>query len=185
MKVTAVMWGTYAPVLKKAAELTGDDLVLFTNRMLDEYPEMLEKALSEMKNSDAILLYHRTEPFWERLDRELKTIGHKIPVISLGHDPTYWGNSTVKPEIVTTCQAYISYNGEENLKNLLYYIQKSIFNEEIDVKSPIEVPWEGIYHPGAESCFYQSMIIFHGILKKKKRSPLGWNYIFQDIMGFK
>ncbi|ADN35407.1 Cobaltochelatase [Methanolacinia petrolearia DSM 11571] len=153
MKVTAVMWGTYAPVLKKAAELTGDDLVLFTNRMLDEYPEMLEKALSEMKNSDAILLYHRTEPFWERLDRELKTIGHKIPVISLGHDPTYWGNSTVKPEIVTTCQAYISYNGEENLKNLLYYIQKSIFNEEIDVKSPIEVPWEGIYHPGAESCF--------------------------------
>jgi len=78
-----------------------------------------------MQTSDVILVYHTSDLFWERMDRELATLREKVPVISLGPDPSFWGQSTVDPVVVTTCQRYITNSGEENFVSLLLFIKKN------------------------------------------------------------
>lgn len=153
MKITSVMWGSYAPVLKRAAAATGIECALYPTRVLEESPEKLEESLRAMRTSDVILVYHTSDFFWERMDKELAIIRQTVPVISLGPDPSFWGQSTVSPSIVTTCHRYITNNGDENFKNLLLYIKKELFKEDIPVAPPADVPWEGIYHPDASSVF--------------------------------
>lgn len=153
MKLTAIMWGSYAPILKRAAAATRVDLTIYPNRVLEELPDKVDEALASMKTADVILLYHTSDLFWERIDKEIKTIGKTIPVISLGYDPSAWVHSTVKPKIVTTCQTYITNNGEENFKNLLRYIEKELFGGDVLVVPPVPVPWEGLWHPDAPSAF--------------------------------
>ena len=125
----------------------------FSNRVLEESSEKLEESLAAMRTSDVILVYHTSDLFWERMDRELAIIRKTIPVISLGPDPSFWGQSTVSPLIVTTCHRYITNNGDENFKNLLLFIKKELFGEDIPVTPPADVPWEGLYHPDASSVF--------------------------------
>jgi cobaltochelatase CobN len=153
MKITSVMWGSYAPVLKRAAAATGADCTIYPNRVLEESPEKVDEAISSMRASDVILVYHTSDLFWEHMDRELATIRETVPVISLGPDPSFWEQSTVTPEIVTTCQRYITNSGDENFTGLLLYIRKELFHEAIAVHPPIDLPWEGIYHPDAPAVF--------------------------------
>lgn len=153
MKLTSVMWGSYAPVLKRAAAATQTECRLYPNRLLEESPDKVEKALADMRNSDAILLYHTSDLFWERMDRELAAIRETVPVISLGPDPSFWGQSTVDPLIVTTCQQYITNSGDENFISLIRFIKKEVFHELQEILPPKVLPWEGLYHPDAPGVF--------------------------------
>jgi len=153
MKITSVMWGSYSPVLKRAAAVTGTDCRIYPTRVLEEYPEKVDEAVASMQTSDVILVYHTSDLFWERMDRELATLREKVPVISLGPDPSFWGQSTVDPVVVTTCQRYITNSGEENFVSLLLFIKKELFHEAIEVLPPTDLPWEGIYHPDAPAVF--------------------------------
>ncbi|MDD3135394.1 MAG: cobaltochelatase subunit CobN [Methanoregula sp.] len=153
MKITAIMWGSYAQVLKRAAATTAIDCAIYPNRILEESPDKLNEAIASMRSSDLIIVYHTSDLFWDRLDRELTELREKTPVISLGPDPSFWVQSTVSASIVTTCHRYITNNGDENFKNLLLYIKKEIFREDIAVDPPRDVPWEGLYHPDAPSVF--------------------------------
>jgi len=153
MKITSVMWGSYSPVLKRAAATTGTDCRIYPTRILEESPEKIDEAVTSMQTSDVILVYHTSDLFWERMDREIATLREKVPVISLGPDPSFWGQSTVDPVVVTTCQRYITNNGEENFVSLLLFIKKELFHEAIEVLPPADLPWEGIYHPDAPAVF--------------------------------
>jgi cobaltochelatase CobN len=153
MKLTAIMWGSYSPILKRAAAATATDLTIYPNRVLEDSPDKVDEAIRSMKTADVILLYHTSDMFWEQIDKEIKTIGKTVPVISLGYDPSAWVHSTVRPQVVTTCQTYITNNGEENFRNLLRYIEKELFGRGNAVVPPIDVPWEGLYHPYAPSAF--------------------------------
>ena len=147
------MWGSYSPVLKRAATLTGTDCRIYPTRVLEESPEKVDEALAGMRSSDVILVYHTSDLFWERMDQELASIRETVPVISLGPDPSFWGQSTVDPAVVTTCQRYITNSGEGNFVSLLLYIRKELFHETTEVPPPAELPWEGIYHPDAPAVF--------------------------------
>ncbi|MDD1694828.1 MAG: cobaltochelatase subunit CobN, partial [Methanoregula sp.] len=153
MKITAIIWGSYAPVLKRAAKTCSVDCTVYPARVLEESPEKREDALFEMKKSDVILVYHTSDMFWEQMDRELEKVRVIVPVISLGPDPALWVQSSVKPEIVTTCYRYIVNNGEDNFTNLIRYIQKELVGGDVSVSPPAEVPWEGVYHPAASHTF--------------------------------
>ncbi|MDD1685795.1 cobaltochelatase subunit CobN [Methanoregula sp.] len=153
MKLTAIMWGSYSPILKRAAETTGVDLTIYPNRVLDDSPEKVEEALESMKMSDVVLLYHTSDMFWEQIDKEIKRIGKTIPVISLGYEPSFFAYSSVSPAIVTTCQAYLVNSGDENYRNMLRFIQKELFGEGVPALPPLDVPWEGIYHPDAPTVY--------------------------------
>jgi cobaltochelatase CobN len=153
MKLTSVMWGSYAPVLKRVAPAAGIECAIYPTRALEESADRLEEALASMRTSDVILVYHTSDLFWERMDKELAVIRQTIPVISLGPDPSYWMQSTVSPEMVTTCHRYITNNGDENFRNLLLYITKELFGHNVEVLPPVDIPWEGLYHPDAPSSF--------------------------------
>jgi cobaltochelatase CobN len=153
MRITAVMWGSYSPILKRAASVTGCDLRIFPNRVLEDYPEKINEALCTMRESDIVLLYHTSDMFWERIDKEIKEIGKTVPVICLGTDPLMWGLSTIETPVVATCQTYLTNNGDENFKNLLRYIEKTVLGRDVPVIPPIAVPWDGIYHPDAPDVF--------------------------------
>jgi cobaltochelatase CobN len=153
MKITSVMWGSYAPVLKRAAAVCGIECAVYPARVLEELPEKRDAAIADMKTSDVILVYHTSDLFWEQLDREIAVIRGTVPVVSLGPDPSFWVQSTVRPEMVTTCYRYITNNGDENFKNLLRYIRKELSGADGDVEPPADVPWEGLYHPGAPQPF--------------------------------
>jgi cobaltochelatase CobN len=153
MKMTAIMMRAHIPLLKRGAESAGINLTFYSTNQLEKSPELAEEALTSMRESDVVLLSHTAESAWDRIDRELISIGERIPIISISHDPSYWIYSTVRPEIVTTCQDYFSRSGDENFANLMNYIRKEVFHEDIQVKPPQNVPWEGIYHPDAKETF--------------------------------
>jgi cobaltochelatase CobN len=153
MKMAAVMWGSYAPVLKRAAAATGCTLSLFPCRVLEEYPEKIDDALAAMRNADVVLLYHTSDMFWEQLDKEIETIKKTVPVICLGTDPLSWNLSTVPVPVVAACQTYLTNNGDENFRNLIFYIEKTVIGRDAEVPPPIAVPWDGLYHPDAAHAF--------------------------------
>ncbi|MEN6609780.1 MAG: cobaltochelatase subunit CobN [Methanoregulaceae archaeon] len=153
MRITAVMWGSYSPILKRAAAATGSDLRIFPNRVLEDYPEKIDDAIRAMQESDIVLLYHTSDMFWEQLDKEINDIRKTVPVICLGTDPLMWELSTVETPVVATCQTYLTNNGDENFRNLLLYIEKTVLGRDVPVMPPIPVPWDGLYHPDAPEVF--------------------------------
>ncbi|AGB01946.1 cobaltochelatase subunit CobN [Methanoregula formicica] len=170
MKVTSIMMGAYGPTLKRVAEKEGIDLSFFSSTVLGQSQEKLDNALEEMKKSDIILIHHSSELVWDQIDKELKSIGQKVPVVSIG-DPSYWALSTVKPEIVSGCQIYFTYGGDDNLKNLLNYLGKELLNADVPVDPPAKLPWDGIYHPDAEKIFSNTEDYLKWYEPKKRDAP--------------
>ena len=153
MRITAVIWGSYAPVLKRAARVTGDTCTVYPTQAMEQSPDLVREALESMRRSDVVLLYHTADLFWEEVDREVTLLRDSIPLVSLGSDPSFWAASTVAPPVVGTCHRYISNNGDENFVNLLLFIRKEILSEDLAVAPPADVPWEGLYHPSAPAVF--------------------------------
>ncbi len=155
MKIVSIGWLSYAEMLTKASKNVKDimELKVYPSSKLEKEPEELEQVLKEAAEADIILLYHSGESFWERIEKRLKEIGKKTPIICLGHDPSYWLLSTVKPSILVEAQEYVTIDGEENFTNMLKYIAREVGGLNIEVEKPKPVPWEGLYHPGAPEVF--------------------------------
>ena len=153
MKLLSVMWGSYTRMLKNSAKDLNIELTVFPLGDLDNGGANLTQILDSIRAADVVLLYQTSDMIWDKINKELQHLGKSVPVISLGPDPSFWIHSSVRPEIVAACQTYLLNSGDENIKNLLCYIKKEIFHEDIPVASPIEMPWEGIYHPDAPRTF--------------------------------
>jgi cobaltochelatase CobN len=152
-KVTTIMWNSYVPMLAKANVRTGLDMKIFSARTLEENPAKIEEALKSFEKADLILLYRTNDLFWEGIEKKLKELGKKTPIVCLGNDPSLWMLSTVKPEIVATAYSYIVINGEENFKNMLLYLGKEVLGMDLMPEPPKQVAWEGLYHPDAPKYF--------------------------------
>lgn len=155
MKIVSIMWQSYINMLTQASKNVKDiiEIKLYSSRTLEQKPEIIEKFLKETEDANLIFLYRSTESFWEIIEKNLQELGKKIPILCLGHDPSYWLLSTVKPEIVTKTYSYMVINGEENFTNMLRFIAKEIGKLDITVEEPKPVPWEGLYHPDASKIF--------------------------------
>jgi len=153
MRITAIMGSSLGRLLKNATDEANVELVYFQNRTLADFPEKIPEAIAAMKKGDVVLLYLHSESFWEQIKPDLKEVGKTVHLITVGDDPSYWAFSSVDPQIIRTCQKYFMYGGGENFKNLLSYLKKSLFHEDIAVIDPIEIPFQGIYHPDAPTYF--------------------------------
>ncbi len=155
MKIVSIGWLSYAEMLTKASKNVKDimELKVYPSSKLEKAPEELEQVLKEATEADIILLYHSGESFWDGIEKRIKEIGKKTPIICLGHDPSYWLLSTVKPSILVEAQEYVTIDGEENFTNMLKYIAREVGGLNIEVEKPKPVPWEGLYHPGAPEVF--------------------------------
>jgi cobaltochelatase CobN len=153
MKIASIMWNSYVPMLVRANESTGFELDIFSTRTLEENPAKLEEALQALERADLLLLYKTNDHFWEGIEKRLKELGKRIPIVCLGHDPSLWMLSTVKPAIVATVYSYITINGEENFRNMLLYLGKEVLGMDLRTEPPRQIAWEGLYHPDAPEYF--------------------------------
>ncbi|MEQ8212290.1 MAG: hypothetical protein ABRQ35_00140, partial [Smithellaceae bacterium] len=87
MKLFTIMWSSYLPLLKEAAEKMHLDLLSYSGKQLNLHPEMLAAAERDMKTADIILLYRTNDVFWEEIEKILEEVRSRIPVVVVGSDP--------------------------------------------------------------------------------------------------
>jgi cobaltochelatase CobN len=175
MKLLAIMWDSHCGTLKRASKnLEGViDVRIYSSRRLEEEPEKMDAALKEAETADAILLYRSTESVWEMMEKRLEEIGKNVPIVCVGHDPSYWALSTIRAEIVATAYSYITYNGEENFTNMLRYIARKVCGKDIETPLPKPIPWEGLYHPDAPNIFsdLEGYLTWYNFYKNRLNLP--------------
>jgi len=153
MKITAIIWSSYYPIFRRAADSQKLlDITVFSSKSLENDSSLLETALSSMEDADLLFFYRASEGIWEEIDKRLKDFSNK-KIISLGYDQAVWKESNVEPEILKTCYEFIVYGGDENFKNLLFFLAKEVLGLSCSYKSPEKLPWDGIYHPDAKDHF--------------------------------
>lgn len=154
MRIGSIMWASYVPMLVNAARnLEFVALRCFSTDTLLDDPLMWEEALTAMGEQEVILLYRTADPFWDEIEERLKETGRNIPIVCMGHDPSYWTLSTVRPQIVASCRSYTVIGGEVNYANMLRYIAREVLDLPVKAPPPEPVPWEGLYHPDAPHHF--------------------------------
>ena len=148
MKLLTIMWSNFIPVLRDAAEATAVfNLKAYSNKQLNLDPQLVGDVGREIKTADLILFYHTAEPFWDEVDDAIRALGGRVPVISVGPEPSFWTISNVSPEIVTTVYRYLLFNGAENFREMLKFLASALFSVDLSFSPPKETAWEGICHP--------------------------------------
>ena len=155
MKIVSIVLDTYMNMLVRASRNVRDiiELKAYSSKRFEEEPERLDDLVDEASRADAVFLYQSSGSFWETARRRLQEIGRKTPIVCVGHDPSLWMLSTVKPEVVAKVHFYMVMNGEENYTNMLRYIAREVGDLGIEVAEPRRIPGEGLYHPEAPNIF--------------------------------
>jgi cobaltochelatase CobN len=100
-----------------------------------------EKHAEEISKSDAIFLYASELP--EKVEKAIEKSKAKI-VISASENFIHLSRGSM--DVLNRAIAYFKTGGEDNLRNLIRFILKSI-GMDVKVEDVSEVPWHGIYHP--------------------------------------
>jgi cobaltochelatase CobN len=153
MKITCIFGSSYIPLIVGANRLLGLDLKVFSTRRIEDLPGHLENALKACRESDLIFLNRSGEAIWEEIEPRLKEMEKRIPIVCIGHDPSYWLLSTVPAKVVATANTYFTYGGEDNIRNALLYLCRELLLMDVAYEPPCPLPWEGIYHPDAPHHF--------------------------------
>ncbi|MCX8012281.1 MAG: cobalt chelatase, partial [Desulfobacterota bacterium] len=137
------MWDSHSHTLKKVSNKLKKimEVIIYSLKQLEEEPEKIQSVLKEAETVDAILLYRSTEAVWGMMERKLQEIGRNVPIVCVGHQPSYWTLSTVRPEVVATVYSYITYSGEENFANMLRYVAREVCGMNIEAPLPKLIPW--------------------------------------------
>jgi len=153
MKIFTIMWSSYLPLLKEAADSLKIDLLSYSSKQLGSDPSRLPEAARRLQEADLILLYRTGDAFWNELEDDITAAGKRIPVVAVGSDPSLWAASTVHPEIVAATYQYFLYNGRENIANMFLFLLHAIFHEPVAYAVPEAVPWQGICRPASDAIF--------------------------------
>ncbi|CAD6493200.1 MAG: CobN/Magnesium Chelatase [Candidatus Argoarchaeum ethanivorans] len=169
MKITSVTWGSDISLLVDACNRLEIELSAWSTHDLEDGSKR-ESCTQSFTDADVVLLRPTEDAFWDSVIEELESVN--VPIISFGHDPSYWQLSTVPLKVVVTVNAYHLYGGEENIVNMLRYIGKDVLGLDYEFDPPAETMWQGIYHPRAEQAF-ESVKEYLEWYKPEKRHAIG------------
>ncbi|CAD6491550.1 MAG: CobN/Magnesium Chelatase [Candidatus Argoarchaeum ethanivorans] len=169
MRITSVTWGSDISLLVDACNRLGIELSAWSTHDLEDGSKR-ESCTQSFRDADVVLLRPTEDAFWDSVIEELESVN--VPIISFGHDPSYWQLSTVPLKVVVTVNAYHLYGGEENIVNMLRYIGKDVLGLDYEFDPPAETMWQGIYHPRAEQAF-ESVKEYLEWYKPEKRHAIG------------
>lgn len=157
MSIVCIVWSSHADVLSRAAPLSGvRDVRVFSSKGFEDSPERLAEALDAMASARAVFVYRSTDPVWDTVDEALRDVRETRPVICLSYDPTAWAMSSVDAQAVQKAYRYVTYGGDENVANLLRFLDGLARGKADAVPEPEPVPWEGLWHPDAPTRAFQS-----------------------------
>ncbi|HOT94572.1 MAG TPA: cobaltochelatase subunit CobN [Methanoregulaceae archaeon] len=148
-RVSAVLWANELPLLSRVSSESG--VVLegwFPHDLLDA--DRLAACLASFRRADVILLHPSTGGGWDEVRAALPP---GIPVVIFGTDPAHLATATVPPAVNARANAYITYGGPDNYKELLRYLESAVLGRGGDARPPAPTPWEACYHPDADRTF--------------------------------
>ncbi|MHC1636084.1 MAG: cobaltochelatase subunit CobN, partial [Candidatus Methanospirareceae archaeon] len=148
-KIVAITWVSDIPLLVEAAKEIGVELNAWSVYDMED-EDKREKCIRCIEEADIILYHPSKEYFWDEVIEKYKK---DVPIISFGHEVSFWTYSNVPLEVVSTVNTYILYGGLGNIKNMLKYILKEVLGVDCEYEPPKEALWQGIYHPDAERVF--------------------------------
>ena len=138
--------GRQIDVLRELSEKVSKETgVLFHVFYVDELSreEVLRKFDSLLTDTKVIFLYSYSVP--ESLEKRLHEISHVCKIVSI--DPYTMHFSNVNPDVVRRAREYFVKGGLENYERLLKFLARIGGVENVQVEDPVDVPWDGIYHP--------------------------------------
>ena len=169
MKITSVTWGSDISLLADACNELGMELNAWSTYDIEDDSKR-ERCTQSFRDADVIILRPTSDAVWDEIIEELNKAD--IPIISFGHDPSYWELSNVPLEVVATVNAYHIYGGSENITNMLRYIGFEVLGLDYEFDPPAETMWQGIHHPDAERPF-ESIDDYLEWYKPGKRHAIG------------
>ena len=122
MKIFTILWASYLPLIRDAANELSVELAAYSTKQLNLQPDFVSDAILDMGEADLILLYRTSDAFWNDVDHALAALNGRIPVVAVGSDPSLWASSTVQPELVATAYNYLLFNGRDNMANMLKFL---------------------------------------------------------------
>ena len=99
-----------------------------------------------------------------------------VPVFSIGEGTQL---SNVSPDVLASAQQYHLCGGVENMKNLLLFMAQHCGKIKVELPPPERLPWDGIYHPDAQSAF-ESMDDYNKWYQKKGERTAGILFYRKD-----
>lgn len=174
MHLSTIMWSSYVPLVKEAADELGITLTAFSTKQLNTAPGLVDEAKSSLAAADCILLYRTNDAFWEEIEPEIEALRRRVPVVVVGSDPSFWALSSVSPEIVAAVYRYILFNGRGNITNMLRFLMHSLFGQVIEYSEPEEVPWQGIFHPAGIQVFQDTASYLAWYTQRLGTVPRHW-----------
>lgn len=154
MQIYAIMWGSMLPAVSQASlELPWLQMQMRSMRDMGK-PAIREEFMARARReADLLVLVPAAGQAWEEIRLQLPEIGLAAPVVILGSDPSYWTYTTVNKEIAVKANRYLSIGGPENIRGLLCYLGAAVGGLLLDVPELVDLPWQGIYYPGAPAVF--------------------------------
>jgi cobaltochelatase CobN len=100
-----------------------------------------DKFVDDIKNSDVVFVHSYELP--DSVEKAVKESKAKI-VVSTTDNFVHLARGS--PDVLNKAVEYFKIGGEENLRNLVRFLLKSI-GASVEVEDVREIPWHGIYHP--------------------------------------
>ncbi|MEA1866154.1 MAG: cobaltochelatase subunit CobN [Euryarchaeota archaeon] len=169
IKITTATWGSDIPLIVEACNDLGIELNAWSTYELEDGSKR-ERCKQLFETADVVLLRPTTDAYWDEIIEELNRLD--VPIISFGHDSSFWELSNVPMKVVATVNAYHIYGGQANIANMLRYIGVEVLGAEYDYNPPEETMWQGIYHPDAERTF-ETIGDYLEWYKPEKRHAIG------------
>ncbi len=150
---------TYLSILNKAYKEVKDrdmEVKVFTRRNLTTKLEQ-DELKEHLKDADVFIIQLMgDEHSFPNSEYYLNSISENTKVYI--HSTTLSGNefakkfSNIEVKVTKKIFQYITSSGKVNFINLFKYLNYSFGNGELDFHEPMELPWEGIYHPTHGNC---------------------------------
>ncbi len=156
-KITAIVWHTTASRLRAAGRQLKSEVNVrvYSGRDLDEEKESFEELCKDIDSSDILLLNVTSgDSIWDDVFSYIED--KDVRKVYIGANATEYIRDKETLEFSAKCNDYYTYNGSENLLNLLKYTAYIAGDTSVEYDEPVQTPWEGIFRPDEPEREYTS-----------------------------
>lgn len=144
-RITAYAYDSYSSRLRDAMDEFGIESSIYSSQDLRAGTDPQE-ILDAMAASDLVLIHLMGESLPPALDAGVRALSGPA-VLSFGHGPMCFAYTTGRREDAIACERYLSVNGRDNCRGCVLYLLRNVFDQDVEVPDPVEMPWHGIVHP--------------------------------------
>lgn len=162
------------------------DIYARTRTQLDDQPDMQKAFVQKAIAADVVFVTlmagSKSCPAWDALTKAFESAKGKKPWFHIqptGSNPDSLEmaeqlSDGLKDDTWTTLSQYYRYGGVDNLLSMLSFLHNRVHGGTLPVKSPVQQPYEGLYHP--DMGFIDDPEAYFASLDPKKITAGIWFY---------